>query len=152
MSFTVGSFGQIKLQEDFEEVALGALPVGWSFDNGSGLESSQWKVADESIITACQGSKYLFSDFPDGAAQDNWVFTDALSLDAGSYKLSFRYRVDIDGVAGKLAVKYGSGATIANMTNEIVEYNTFSNTNCALSIAAFEVAFTGTYHLGWPFL
>ncbi len=147
----VGSYGQVVLTENFEDIDIGSLPDDWSVENGDGTTASEWMVSNEaaSEVSACEGSNFLLSDYPVGAAQDNWVFTSGLSLDAGNYKLTFYYKTDIEGVEGKIAVKYGSGAAIGDMTNNIVEYNTFSNDDCALSITTFEIASSGTYYLGW---
>ncbi len=151
MSFTVGSFGQVVLSENFEDIGIGGLPLDWSVENGVLAGSTEWIVSNEatSEVSACEGSKFLLSDYPEGAAQNNWVFTGGLSLDAGNYKLTFYYKTDIEDVEGKLAVKYGSGATINDMTKDIVEYNTFSNDDCVLSITTFEIESTETYYLGW---
>ena len=118
---------QIHGREQFTNVAPPALPLDWTFNDLNG--GVTW------VTGTSAGETYL--RYPGGATGNDWVFTPAALLQAGSsYRLQFQYRSG----SGQqvLDVAYGTAPNPANMT--VFETFTFTNATWTNAIGALGVA------------
>ena len=118
---------QIYGREQFTNVAPPALPLDWTFNDLNG--GVTW------VTGTSAGETYL--RYPGGATGNDWVFTPAALLQAGSsYRLQFQYRSG----SGQqvLDVAYGTAPNPANMT--VFETFTFTNATWTNAIGALGVA------------
>ncbi|RYU80790.1 T9SS-dependent choice-of-anchor J family protein [Hymenobacter persicinus] len=119
--------------ESFDGVAAGALPCGITVLDVNN-DAKTWQVVASNPASGANSMRYSYNA---ASAADDWFFTPALFLRAGSrYQLQFKYRAF--GFPEKLEVKHGATATPAGMTTTI-----FQNANITSSTYATTVAGTG---------
>lgn len=80
----------------------------------------------------------------------DWMFSRCFPLVAGTtYKVSFWYRAYSASYPQNVALKYGTTATPAAMTNTLATLAGFSNTTHQQSTSQFVAPTSGTYYFGW---
>ncbi|WP_426490272.1 T9SS type A sorting domain-containing protein [Hymenobacter sp. 102] len=145
--------------EGFDGVTAGTLPCGITVSNDNN-DNRTWAVigSDANSGAAASAPNQLRYVYNAAAAADDWVYTPALFLRAGStYQLSFKYKAAVDGTSEKLEVKYGTAANAASQTNTLWRNENITNTTFTLSTggtAAGQVlpitpATTGNYYVGF---
>jgi hypothetical protein len=86
------------------------------------------------------------------STDDDWLFTDVLSLDASvDYYLDFWYKVSSSyiGYDNNLEVYIGDAQNSGAMTTKIWEETDLHNTVYQMGSAPFTVSSTGTYYIGF---
>jgi len=132
---------------DFTSVTTPALPTCTSAVNsGSG---NTW-VTYSPGATGFTGNVLNYT-FNSTNAANTWFFTQGINLTAGTaYRIQYKY-----GNNGgttypeKLKVAYGTSATSASMTNQLVDNGNITNTTAATAFADFTPATTGVYYFGF---
>jgi hypothetical protein len=119
--------------ESFGTVAAGlTLPCGITVADING-DNNTWRTptAATGNVTLANAMLYSYNSTDPTKVADDWFFTPALSLRAGSrYQLSFKYKTDASQFATseKLEVKYGSAMTPAGQTNLLWRNESITNT------------------------
>ncbi|SDY48836.1 T9SS type A sorting domain-containing protein [Hymenobacter psychrophilus] len=116
--------------ENFDGVATDNLPCGVTVSNVNGDDES-WFVTDQrGPASAPNHIAYFFSTTNTTTAVDDWFYTPALFMRAGStYQLTFKYKALVLGTFEKMEVKYGTAATPAAQTNLLWSNNNIVNTS-----------------------
>lgn len=116
--------------ENFDGVAADNLPCGVTVSNVNGDDES-WFVTDQrGPASAPNHIAYFFSTTNTTTAVDDWFYTPALFMRAGStYQLTFKYKALVLGTFEKMEVKYGTAATPAAQTNLLWSNNNIVNTS-----------------------
>ena len=130
--------------ENFDGVTPPALPANWTVADGN-ADAIQWETYGSyaNSLPNC-----LFIYYNSALAMDDWAFTPALNLTAGTvYSLQFKYRSG--GFTEKLAVHVGTSASVAGMGVTPLTDLTFSNTSYATETVILTVPTSGTYYLGF---
>ena len=162
---TIGSF---PYTENFDGVATGSVPCGVGITDANG-DNNTW--TSRSTATTTGGTINFAASAPNAlvylynangtTAADDWFFTPALLLRAGStYQLSFKYKGTSATFPEKLEVKYGTtDATPAAMTttlwqNANITNATFNTAGATAgtgnpAVAAITPTANGTYYLGF---
>ncbi len=135
------AMGQIVFTDGFEtgNTVLG-IPSGWT------AEASGW-VANNNTTTSYSRQPHTgtwYCQIPYN--QTKWMFKQ-VSLETGkTYSFAMWAKQDVT-TGASIAVKYGTSATSASMTNTVVASTAVSNTWLYIT-GDFTVATTGTYYIG----
>lgn len=135
------AMGQIVFTDGFEtgNTVLG-IPSGWT------AEASGW-VANNNTTTTYSRQPHTgtwYCQIPYN--QTKWMFKQ-VSLETGkTYSFAMWAKQDVT-TGASIAVKYGTSATSASMTNTVVASTAVSNTWLYIT-GDFTVATTGTYYIG----
>jgi hypothetical protein len=131
--------------EDFDAVNVPELPCGWMMENTNGDFNGIWSTQD---YNASSGDNALGIQDNDNEDMNDWVFTPALSLAAGTaYKLSFDYATDYD--PENLSVYIGNAQTGVAMTTLLRNIAGFENTDFETALRVFDVPADGDYFIGF---
>ncbi len=151
----VSAAESIPYVENFENVTAPAIPACTSVqDVNGGTTWSTFKSATPSVYLPSTAIRYSYSTT---LPADDWFFTKALSLSAGTtYQLKFRYGAS-DGptYTEKLEVKIGNAPNAAGMSatalfnNNNINNNISPNGSLLLGDTAFTVPSSGTYYVGF---
>ncbi|TGE21173.1 T9SS type A sorting domain-containing protein [Hymenobacter metallicola] len=125
--------------ENFDNVATGTtLPCGITVTDANG-DGYTWETIAYSPASAPNSMTYFYNDDDVTIGGDDWFFTPALFLRAGSsYQLSFKYKAGIfPGFTAResMEVKYGNAATPAAQANLLWSNNNITNTTFATATA-----------------
>jgi hypothetical protein len=127
--------------ESFDNLTAGAtLPCGITVTDVNN-DNNTWAVVSSTNNSATPPNvmRYSFNTTNPNIAGDDWFFTPALFLRAGSrYQLSFKYKTlaDASGATSeKLEVKYGTAATPASQTNLLWKNENITNTSFVTATA-----------------
>ncbi|WP_044000889.1 T9SS type A sorting domain-containing protein [Hymenobacter swuensis] len=145
--------------ENFDGVAAGTLPCGITVANENN-DNRTWAVIGTDTPGGAPASapnqlRYVYSAT---AAADDWFFTPALFLRAGStYQVSFKYKAAVLGTSEKLEVKYGNAATAAGQTNLLWKNEAIANATYTTTVGGTATgqvvpitpATTGNYYVGF---
>ncbi|TGD83347.1 T9SS-dependent choice-of-anchor J family protein [Hymenobacter wooponensis] len=120
--------------ENFNTIAPGlTLPCGITVADVNG-DNNTWRVPTTVVSptnTLANAMMYGYNSADATKGGDDWFFTPALALRAGSrYQLSFKYKTDLGQfpTSEKLEVKYGTGTTPAEQTNLLWRNENITNT------------------------
>ncbi|MCX6269404.1 MAG: T9SS type A sorting domain-containing protein, partial [Bacteroidetes bacterium] len=139
----------LPISENFDGVATGTMPVGWSIAN-SNSDFQTWGSGSSYPNTEPNSMQILYNS---AAAMNDWFFSPKINMIAShTYKVSFYYTNTpyTTNYPEKLEVKYGAAATAAGMTSAAI----FSNSNITsmaytLGTGNIVPATTGDYYVGW---
>lgn len=119
--------------EGFGTVATGlTLPCGITVADING-DNTTWRTAAAvgGNVTLANAMVYSYNSTDATKGADDWFFTPALALRAGSrYQLSFKYKTDATAfpTSEKLEVKYGTAMTPEGQTNLLWRNENITNT------------------------
>ncbi|QJX47243.1 T9SS type A sorting domain-containing protein [Hymenobacter taeanensis] len=119
--------------ESFGTVASGlSYPCGITVADVNS-DNNTWRIPSSvgGNVTMANAMVYSYNSTDATKGANDWFFTPALSLRAGSrYQLTFKYKTDATNfsTAEKLEVKYGAGATPAEQTNLLWKNESITNT------------------------
>ncbi|RYY20534.1 MAG: hypothetical protein EOO36_03090 [Cytophagaceae bacterium] len=142
--------------ENFDGVTAPALPCGVAVLDAN-TDGKTWANAASSAYAASAPNVMQYSYSGTNAAND-WFFTNALSLQAGStYQLQFKYRAYSATWTEGLEVKVGAGATAADQTTTVFTNNNITNPvyattaagTAAGQVASFTPTTSGLYYFGF---
>ncbi|MBU0507687.1 choice-of-anchor J domain-containing protein [bacterium] len=145
------------INEDFEDVAPGTLPEGWSqvdVDSGSTTHAafpgpSIWQVYDAEGLDAHSGSRFVGNHFNDGAlANDDWLILPEISVQ-GSVTLSYWAASQDSNYLENFEVRVSTSGTDPEDFTETVQqisnvpgvWTQYSHDLSAYADSAFYVAF-----------
>ena len=136
--------------ENFDSLPVGTLPCGSQLLDAN-TDYSTWQVDTDPTGSPPNALVYVYSST--NAAND-WFFTPALSLQAGTrYQLQFKYSADDSNYPEALEVKYGTAATAAGQTGSLFSNLSITNvayaTTTASQVAAITPATSGIYYIGF---
>jgi hypothetical protein len=127
--------------ENFGTISPGlTLPCGITVADING-DNNTWRVPTtvvSPINTLANAMVYSYNSTDATKGANDWFFTPALSLRAGSrYQLSFTYKTDLGpfATAERLEVKYGAGTTPAAQTNLLWRNDNITNTTLVTTTA-----------------
>lgn len=116
--------------EDFEEDAC-----AWKFIQtpGETSEALQIGIVTDNVIPgmtgtypAASGDRFVAGSYevdPEGPAVNHWAISDAITLAKGTYWVSFFVvNTNLDGTEDGFRLCYGANASVAAMTNVLVDY------------------------------
>ncbi|MBT2558648.1 T9SS type A sorting domain-containing protein [Hymenobacter sp. ISL-91] len=141
--------------ENFDGVAAGALPCGITTANIN-TDASVWGVV--ATGTPASAPNHMRYSFSETNAADDWFFTPALFLRAGtSYQLTFKYKAGLAAFPEGLEVKYGNATTPAAQSNLLWRNININNAAYATTVAgnddgqvkAITPTTTGNYYIGF---
>ncbi len=98
-------------------------------------DSGEWSINMDGWFTklARTGSYCLAYNYDRQNSGDDWAILEPINVEPGYYVLRFWYAAT-ENHPEKLAVYWGNGATPADMTNKIIEYNPVNNATYKESI------------------
>lgn len=145
---TCGSYG-IPYTQNFDATAIGVMPGCWSRIDSNG-DTVQWGVQAGLGFFASSPKGLMIAKNP-AAAMNDWAFMPGLNLTGGiSYRLFFRYNTGSTGaMTENLKVKLGSSATIAAMTQTLLDLSNINNTIFKAVYVDFTPVISGTYYIGY---
>jgi len=138
--------------ENFNGITPPVLPNCVTIEN-TNADASKWATfAGNGTTLPTNMIRYSYSGT---LAADDWFFTKALNLTAGTqYRLQFKYKgSDGPTYIEKLEVKYGTGASSADMISSAIFTNNNINSKLADAFSdgdeVFTVPVSGVYYLGF---
>ena len=130
--------------ENFDSLSTPALPAGWTTQVISG---NAWVTYSS---YSCSTPNQLNYPYNYSQAANSWVFTHALTLQAGvTYNFSFNQRVAGATYPENGSVWLGTSANSAGMTTQLWGMDNLTNTTCTARSATFTVPSDGTYYIGF---
>lgn len=119
---------------------LANLFDGWTVIN-SNFDENEWVIMSDGSVR-CYYNPYL--------PMDDWLITPPFRLEQGySYEVSFQTRANNVWNVEKLEVKYGTSATVAGMTNTLLEPVEVVNNNYVTYTKMLTPTQTGVYYIGF---
>ena len=143
------------LFEDFESIAVGSLPTGWTTytpsTGGTGWKTGYVSYSGGGSLAGHSGTKYAYILSIQNANNDTWLFTKGVDLVAGTtYKINFWTMLSgYGGEYEKMEVKIGNSANVAGMTEEIYKNETGYQSGWTEEVILYTPTTTGTYYLGF---
>ena len=137
----------LPLSENFDGVATGTLPVGWSVVN-SNADAWAWNAGS---LLGNSAPNHMYIQYNSALAMNDWFFSPRVSLTSGhTYKVTCYYMND-GGTTypEKLEVKYGLTNTAAGMTSAALISNTAITGGYQLGSGTFVCTSTNNYYFGW---
>lgn len=126
-------------EEDFQGISTGFSDLGWSTEDSNG-DNNTWfeAILSENLFAA------IFSD----AAQNDWLFSEGLSLTGGhTYKVTFN-RAAFSGATQTMNVHIGSSQNSSVMGSSLQNFS-FSEEEFTESSFEFTASATGTFYIGF---
>lgn len=80
---------------------------------------------------------------------DDWLISPPITLNPGSYKLSFDYKSRSSVFSEKMGLYYGRGETVATQSNLLADYNDIMDVNYKRGIQVVTVAEAGDYNFSF---
>lgn len=144
---TLCGYYTIPYSQNFDSFGTGVLPTCYARTD-SNADGFQWET--QSLNFASASRSMMIGKNPTLAMND-WFFVPGLSLTGGvSYRLFFRYNTgNISNTTEKLKVRLGTGATVATMTQTLLDLQNISNSNYEIAVVDFVPASTGIYYIGF---
>lgn len=128
--------------------ASNELPCGWSVENVN-ADTKTWNMSTTNPRSASNCVTYSYSTTQ---AANDWLFTPALSMTAGStYRVRFWYRARSSSYPEKLELKWGNAASSASMTSTAIFTNSnITNTTYTEGVTTIIAPSTsGNYYVGF---
>jgi archaellum component FlaF (FlaF/FlaG flagellin family) len=133
-------------------VGLGGYTVPCNFDLVDSDVFNEHSIIDDNndgrTWEACEnGARYHYSGLNSG---DDWLISPGLKLEAGkAYVFTAMVKCERDIYPERIAIFYGSDATVSAMTNEIVGTTVITSTTAIPLTGAITPETDGTYYIGF---
>lgn len=135
--------------ENFDALTIPALPSNWLVETNV----VEWQTVDDASLAANSAPNMIITYYDATSAKDDWFFTDALNLVAGTnYKLSFWYDgPGWSGVGESMKVTLGATQNAAGATQTLWDNPSIMTTSGTYeeAIVLFSPTTSGCYYLGW---
>lgn len=144
---TLCGFYTIPYFQNFDSFATGIVPTCYTRTDVN-LDGFQWETQSLNFASA---SRSMMIGKNTTLAMNDWFFLPGLSLTGGiSYRLFFRYNTgNTSNTSEKLKVRLGTGASVAAMTQTLLDLQNFSNSNYEIAVVDFIPASTGIFYIGF---
>ncbi|MBO4488748.1 MAG: fibronectin type III domain-containing protein [Bacteroidales bacterium] len=80
---------------------------------------------------------------------NNWLITPCYDITAGTYMVTYNYKVNNSVVPESFEVFYGNGANVANMTTMLGQYQNITNTDYVTATHIVTIPTDGVYNFGF---
>ena len=137
----------IPYSQDFEGIIAPAIPNC----NSTVVVAGAAMITQNNTITPYFGFNTKNLKTNSAVAQNNWYFTQVINFPvAGSYKLKYTYggSRELPTFEQQMKVAYGSIASVAGMTNVLIDHTSIKNSPVTNTIN-FTVAAAGNYYIGF---
>ncbi len=132
--------------QNFDEVTVPALPLGWSTINANG-DAYTWETYAGNADTAPNSARIRYNA---AVAMDDWLVTPPMVMTGGMvYIVKFSYRANSASYPEALSVYAGTAPNVAGMTTMLFENTNIVNTTYAPAELVFSPTTTGTYYIGF---
>ncbi|MBI9032376.1 T9SS type A sorting domain-containing protein [bacterium] len=153
MDNVVIDFNQVdEYTEGFESAEIGALPLGWEFENLN-EDTCWWEVIANTQWSdnANSGEKAAHMRFSFSDAHDDWLFSPAMNLIAGNtYTISFWYKNSpFEDSVEKMNFFVGNSPTASEMNTELWDDNNIINSSYMQAIVEYTPEESGLKFFGW---
>ena len=142
----------------FANIQQGTVPVNVGFEASEDLlgyliidnnsDGTTWGIGNTDSL-AHSGSNFLVYVYSAANQADDYVFTKCLTLNPGTYNVSFWCRAKSSDYAESLELKYGTLQTVAGMTNSVVNLASITNMSYTQSSTNINITTAGTYYFGF---
>jgi hypothetical protein len=140
-------FYTIPYTQNFDTTANNAIPQCSAVVNDN-ADANTWSVQSTNPAST---PRALFINTNASSAMDDWFFLPGLKLNGGTtYRLTFRYNSLASGtIIEKLRVRLGTGQSVAQMSETILDLSNIVNSIYQLAVVDFTPVTNNVYYLGF---
>ncbi len=130
--------------QDFENQAS---MLGWTTVDGN-ADGASWFVGESATI-AHGGTHVAALSFNETTALNDWFITTCITVNPGTYGITYWYRVQSADYPENFKVAYGTEQTATGMANVLNDHPGIANDTYVQGVANFTVTAAGTYYFGF---
>ena len=132
--------------QNFDQVTVPALPLGWTAINANS-DAYTWETVASTAHSAPNAARIRFNNT---LAMNDWLVSPPMQLEAETpYRVLFQSRVGVATSPEKLALYLGTAPNAAALTNQLFNNANMTNVAYQLQEVLFTPTASGIYYLGF---
>ncbi len=132
----------------WDDVTAPLVSPSWTVVNANG-DGFTWTAVSTGYQSAPNALRCAYNS-SSSIAMDDWIISPPLQLTGGTfYQISFMYKAQNVSYPEKLEIKYGTGNTVAALTEQIYLNENINNTGYLNGLAFMSPVTNGIYHFGF---